>query len=101
MEGCRWKRGKQFVMIMKNDKKKHFVAGLLVAALVALPCYLESNNLFAGLWAALSGVVAGAVKEHTDMSHEGSVWSWRDFGATCLGVVIAEVLILMLHYGRG
>lgn len=84
-----------------NDKIKHIIAGALVALAIGLPCYLESNVLFAGLWACLSGVVAGAVKEYTDMSHEGSVWSWKDFGATCLGVVIAEVLILMLHYGRG
>lgn len=84
-----------------NDKTKHIIAGMLIALVIGLPVYIESNNLFAGLWAALSGVVAGAVKEYTDMSHDGSVWSWRDFGCTCLGVVIAEVFILMLHYGRG
>lgn len=84
-----------------NDKIKHIIAGLLIALVVGLPVYLESNVLFCGLWACLSGVVAGAVKEHTDMSHEGSVWSWRDFGATCLGVVIAEVLIIAMHFAKG
>ena len=84
-----------------NDKTKHIIAGLLIALAIGLPCYLESNNLFAGLWASLAGVVAGAVKEHTDMSHEGSVWSWKDFGATCRGVVIAEVFIIALHFAKG
>jgi len=33
-------------MIM-TDKKKHFIAGLAVAIVVALPVYLESVNLVA------------------------------------------------------
>ena len=84
-----------------NDKTKHIIAGLLLALAIGLPCYIESNNLFAGLWACLSGVVAGAVKEHTDMSHDGSVWSWRDFGATCLGVAISAVVIVLMHFAKG
>jgi ABC-type transporter Mla maintaining outer membrane lipid asymmetry permease subunit MlaE len=86
---------------MKNDKKKHFVAGLLVAALVALPCYLESVNLFAGLWAAVfATVIAGGVKEYTDYCHTKH-WDWRDFGCTCLGAAVIVLLILGLHYGKG
>lgn len=84
-----------------NDKTKHIIAGLLIALTIGLPVYLESNVLFCGLWAALAGVIAGGVKEYTDMSHEGSVWSWKDFGATCLGVVIAEVLIIAMHFAKG
>ena len=84
-----------------NDKIKHIIAGMLVALAIGLPVYLESNNLFAGLWASLAGVIAGAVKEYTDMSHDGSVWSWRDFGATCQGVVIAEVFIIALNFAKG
>lgn len=84
-----------------NDKTKHIIAGLLIALVIGLPCYLESNNLFAGLWACLAGVIAGAVKEYTDMSHDGSVWSWKDFGATCLGVVISAVVIVLMHFANG
>lgn len=84
-----------------NDKTKHIIAGLLVALAIGMPVYLESNVLFCGLWACLSGVVAGAVKEYTDMSHDGSVWSWRDFGCTCIGVAIAEAFILLLHFAKG
>lgn len=86
---------------MLTDKTKHIIAGLLVALVIGMPVYLESNNLFAGLWAALSGVVAGAVKEYTDMSHEGSVWSWKDFGFTCLGVAISAVIIVLMHFAKG
>ena len=84
-----------------NDKIKHIIAGLLVALAIGLPVYLESNVLFCGMWACLAGVIAGAVKEYTDMSHEGSVWSWKDFGFTCIGVVIAEVLIIAMHFAKG
>ena len=85
-----------------NDKKKHFIAGLLVAALVGLPCYLESINLFAGIWSALtSGIIAGGVKEYCDMRADGNKFDWKDFLATCLGAVIAALFIIMLHYGKG
>ena len=88
-------------MIM-TDKKYHFLAGLLVAALVGLPAYLESLNLFAGLWSALtSGIIAGGVKEYCDMRTEGNKWDWLDFVATCIGAVIVAVFIVLLHYGKG
>lgn len=88
-------------MTMK-DKKYHVLAGVLVAAFVGLPCYLESLNLFAGLWSAIvSGIIAGGVKEYFDLRTEGNKWDWLDFAATCLGAVIVAVFIILLHYGKG
>ena len=88
-------------MIM-TDKKYHVLVGLLVAAFVGLPCYLESLNLFAGLWSAIvSGIIAGGVKEWCDMRTEGNKWDWLDFGCTCIGAVLVAVFIIMLHYGKG
>ena len=85
-----------------KDKKYHVLAGLLVAALVALPAYLESINLFAGLWSALtSGIIAGGVKEYCDLKTDGNKWDWMDFGFTCLGAVIVAVFIIGLHFGKG
>ena len=85
-----------------TDKKYHVLAGLLVAAFVGLPAYLESLNLFAGLWSALtSGIIAGGVKEYFDMRTEGNKWDWLDFGFTCLGAVIVALFIVGLHYGKG
>lgn len=87
---------------MMNDKKYHVLAGLLVAALVGLPAYLESLKLFAGLWSALtSGIIAGGVKEYGDLRTEGNKWDWLDFGCTVIGAVVVAVFIILLHYGKG
>lgn len=86
---------------MKIDKKLHFAAGLLIALVIALPVYHESKySLFCGLWACLSVVVAGLVKEYTDYCHT-KVWDWKDLGATFLGAVLVALLILGLHFGKG
>jgi len=89
---------------MKNDKKQHILAGLFVAAIVGLPCYLESINLFAGLWATIASALAAAcVKEYCDNGYclDPTVWDWRDIGCTVLGAVLIALLILGMHYGRG
>ena len=84
-----------------NDKKKHFIAGLATAIVVAMPGYLESVNLFAGLWAAIvSGILIGLCKEWCDNVYT-SKWDWRDFLATCIGVVLVAVFIIMLHFAKG
>ena len=85
-----------------KDKKYHVLAGILVAAFVGLPCYLESLNLFAGLWSALtSGIIAGGVKEYCDMRTEGNKWDWLDFAATCIGAVLVALFIVAMHFGKG
>lgn len=84
-----------------NDKIKHIAAGLGIAGIIAIPCYCSSNDLFAGLWACVSGIAAGLVKEWCDMHTEGREWDWKDFGATVIGAVIVMLFILGLHYGRG
>ena len=85
---------------MKQDKINHIGAGLLVAAFIGMPCYLDSGDLFAGLWACLAAVIVGATKEWTDYMHT-NVFDWRDFGATCIGAAIVAVFIILLHFGRG
>lgn len=83
------------------DKKYHILAGFLVAALVALPAYLDSGNLFAGLWSAVtSAAIAGGVKEWADMQH-GNRFDGRDFAATLIGGIVVVLLILGLHFGKG
>lgn len=85
-----------------NDKKLHIIAGVVIAVAVALPAYLDSGNLFAGLWTALtSGILLAGCKEFCDMSTEGNKWDWLDFGATCLGAAIVAVFIVCLHFGKG
>jgi len=83
------------------DKKKHFIAGLAAAIVVALPVYLESLNLFAGLWSAIvSGILIGCCKEWLDYNQSGK-WEWPEFIATIGGGVAVAVFIILLHFGKG
>lgn len=83
-----------------NDIKKHIIAGFVAALVVALPIWLECGNLFAGLWACIAGVLAGAVKEWCDNEY-GAGFDWRDLGWTCVGSAVAALLIVLMHYARG
>lgn len=83
-----------------TSNKQHIVAGMLIALAVGLPCWLSSQDLFAGLWGCLAGVIAGAVKEWCDMAHDG-VFDWRDFAATAIGVVVAMLFIVAMHFAKG
>lgn len=83
-----------------TDNIKHIMAGALIAGAVGLPCYVNSNDLFAGLWACLAGVIAGIVKEWCD-NHYAWERDWKDLLATCAGVLIAVLLIVCLHFGKG
>lgn len=84
-----------------KQNRKHIIAGALAALVVALPVWLSSNDLFAGLWACLAGIIAGGVKEWCDNNTERNEWNWSDFGYTCIGVAIAMVVILAFHFGKG
>lgn len=84
-----------------TDKKYHIFWGAVFALAIAIPVYVNSHDLFAGVWATMAGVIAGGVKEYCDMRTEGNKWDWLDFGCTCLGAVIVAVFIILLHYGKG
>ena len=85
---------------MKKDKIVHIFAGTMVAAFIGLPAYLESGNLFAGLWSALTGgIIAGGVKEWCDNEY-GYGWDWRDLGWTCVGSLAAALLIVLMHFAK-
>ena len=87
---------------MKKDKITHFCAGAMVAALVGLPAYLESSNLFSGLWPAITaGLLAAGIKEMCDDNTEGNNWDWHDFAASAIGVAVVVVFIILLHFGKG
>lgn len=87
---------------MKKDKITHFCAGAMVAVLVGLPAYLESMNLFSGLWPAITaGLLAAGIKEMCDDNTEGNNWDWHDFAASAIGVAVVAVFIILLHFGKG
>lgn len=83
-----------------NDKKLHIIAGLAIALAVGIPCYVNSYDLFAGLWGCTAGIIAGGVKEWCDNKYNWE-WDWKDFAATCIGVLVAVLFILGLHFGKG
>lgn len=84
-----------------KDYLKHIIAGAIVAALVGLPAYLDSGNLFAGIWAAgVSGLIAGAIKEWCDNTYNWE-WSWKDLGFTAIGALLVVLFIIGLHFCKG
>lgn len=84
-----------------KQNRKHIIAGFAAAIIVALPVWLNTYDIFAGLWACVAGAIAGGVKEWCDNNTDGNRWDWKDFGFTCIGAAIAVVIILSFHYGRG
>lgn len=84
-----------------KEKITHIICGALVSALIGLPVYLESLNLFAGVWSALlSGIIAGGIKEWCDTVYDNK-WSWSDFGYTAIGASMVTLFIILLHIGKG
>lgn len=84
-----------------TDKKKHFLAGLVTAIVVALPVYLECNDLFAGLWSAIvSGILIGVCKEWLDYNNSGR-WEWPELLCTIGGAAVVAVFIVMMHFAKG
>ena len=85
---------------MKRDKLLHIFWGWLFAFVVGAPIYASSHDLFAGLWGCLAGIIAGAVKEWCDNKYNWE-WDWKDLLATCIGVAVAMLVVIGLHFGRG
>lgn len=85
-----------------TDKFKHIAAGILAAVIVALPAYLDSSSLFAGVWAAITaGAVAGVVKEWCDNRTDGNEFDWKDLGCTIAGAAIVALFIVAMHFAKG
>ena len=85
-----------------KDKIYHILAGFAISFWVGVPAYVNDHALFSSIWSALwSGLFAAGIKEWCDMHTDGNEWSWKDFGYTCIGVLIAVLFILALHFGKG
>lgn len=84
-----------------RDRFLHIFWGAFFTGIIAFPVYVNSHDLFAGLWACLAGVIAGGIKEFCYTNTDGNKWDWKDFLATVIGGVVVVLLILGLHYGRG
>lgn len=80
---------------MTKDNVIHILAGLIISAIIAIPCYYIPNKLVVGLWASLSGVIAGVVKEWIDKIYYK--WDWNDLLHTCYGVVITIIILIIIE----
>ena len=81
---------------MKVDKILHIIAGIFISGIIAIPCYSISHNLFIGIWSSLSGIIAGIIKEWCDKIYTSS-YDKQDFYATCIGVLITILTIIIVH----
>ena len=77
-----------FVASIPRDKLLHFIAGMLITALVAVVF-----ARFAPL-AVTVAVVAGFAKEAYDEYSYGG-WDWKDLLATIVGGVLMELIIML------
>lgn len=81
-----WDKIVALLVAIPQDKKMHFVAGLIIAAFFALA---------PGMKAAIVPAIAAAfIKEFFDQWTTGK-WEWWDFAVTCLGGLLIQVFILL------
>ena len=78
-----------FVANIPHDKLLHFIAGMLITALVAVVF-----AHFAPLAVTVTVVVGFAKEAYDEYSYGG--WDWDDLLATIVGGVLMELIILML-----
>lgn len=73
---------------IKADKLLHFIAGMLITALVAViaSCFAH--------FAIIATVASGLIKEAYDEWSYGG-WDWYDILATVLGGAVMQVLIFL------
>jgi hypothetical protein len=68
---------------MANDKKKHLIAGFIIAS-ITFAAFLFFAPHLAGLAAFYAAAQAGAIKEAYDATGRGHV-EFLDFAATAIG----------------
>ena len=78
---------------IKADKLLHFIAGLLIAEVVA-GAFSHFARLYALIIGLVASVVAGYLKEMWDSKHNGVV-SDKDFVATVIGGSVGTLVMLI------
>ena len=81
-----WDAIVKFISSVPYDKLLHFVAGLIIAAIAALPLHMKA--------CIVPVVFAGFIKEFFD-SWTTDKWEWWDFGATCIGGLVIQLLVIL------
>ena len=81
-----WDAIVKFICSVPYDKLLHFIAGLIIAAIFALPLHMKA--------CIVPVVFAGFIKEFFDL------WTtekqdWWDFAATCFGGLVIQILAIL------
>lgn len=86
-----------------TDKIFHFVVCLVIAFMAGVIAWQATDcNILAGVLCAVgTGMGAGLGKEWGDLAAKGNTWDWWDVLADALGVLLAVLIILGCHYGKG
>ena len=84
---------KLFLETLAMDKKLHFVAGLLVATIVAVFCRAQEFSIvMTGAFGIAAAIAAGYAKEWWD-ARRGGVFDNQDWLYTGVGGVVAGILV--------
>lgn len=83
-----------------NDKVKHNLGGSAHRIGGGHPLLCQHLRPLCGVVGCTAGIIAGGVKEWCDNKYNWE-WDWRDFAFTCIGVAIAVLIVLGLHFGKG
>lgn len=94
-----------------KDKITHGIIGFGIAFFVGLVAYqlqiddagnVANSAVIAAVFVALvCAALGGGIKEWCDMHNKGNRWDWKDFFATFLCGIIAAVILLGIHFGKG
>ena len=96
---------------MSKDKIEHGLVGCGVGLFVGLIAYLMQQDkmgnvadsaAWAGVFVAIIvAAMAGVIKEWCDNNTDCGKWDWLDWAATVIGGVVAALIIIAIHFGKG
>jgi putative lipoprotein len=81
------------VCFVTTDKRKHFLAGMLIAFWVGL--------FFGAWWGVAASVAAGVGKEAYDSRPGGTGWDWMDIAADGVGTAVGLCVLLCVKHIAG
>lgn len=81
-----WDAIVKFICSVQYDKLLHFIAGLIIAAIFALPLHMKA--------CIVPVVFAGFIKEFFNL-WTTEKWDWWDFAATCIGGLVIQILAII------
>ena len=84
-----WNAIVKWILSIPQDKRLHFVAGIIIAAFFCIALGMKI--------CIVPAIFAGFIKEFFDVwtDKNGEGWDWWDFAATCLGGLVPQIFVLL------